>query len=268
MVKSNFEKKKVGLALGGGGAKGLCHIEFCKALDELGVKPVVISGTSIGAIVGGFYAAGVSGNEMKNLADGIGFIDLYKMIDLSLFAKSALLKGKGVEEFLSKHLPVQRFEDLQIPLKIVATDFWGRREVVFKSGKLMTAIRASISIPAIFEPVIIEDKLFIDGGAVNPLPFDIIRNDCDLLIAIDVSGKNKPPRNIKSVSMFESIMTTHQIMQNSILENKKHFAHIDIYVKPELRDIGILDFHKEKEILNSVKDDVEIFKKQLKGKLK
>ncbi|MCD4795884.1 MAG: patatin-like phospholipase family protein, partial [Candidatus Cloacimonetes bacterium] len=156
--------KKIGLALGGGGARGLCHIKFIEALDELELKPSIIAGTSIGAIIGAFYASGLSGVQMENMLYEIDFKDLFKMMDFSFLSRSSLIKGRGVENFLKQNIPVSTFEELNIPLKIVATDFWREDDVVFDSGKLIPAIRASISIPAIFEPVILDDKVLIDGG--------------------------------------------------------------------------------------------------------
>ena len=180
--------KRIGLALGGGGAKGLCHIAFLKALDELEVRPAVIAGTSIGAVIGGFYAAGISGAKMEQLLKTIGFTELYKLIlDFSLLSNSAIFTGNRVEEFLAKKIPFQTFEEVQVPLKVVATDFWNRREVILENGSLITALRASMAMPAVFEPVLLNDRVLIDGGAVNPLPYDLIRAECDLTIAIDVS---------------------------------------------------------------------------------
>ena len=254
---------KVGLALGGGGAKGLSHISFIKALDEMGVKPTIISGTSIGSIVGAFYAAGVPGLEMETGLKEIDFGDIYKMVDFSIFGGSAILSGKGVEKFLSENLPVGTFEELDIPLKIVATDFWRRREVIFDSGDIVPAIRASISMPAIFEPLVIGDKVLVDGGGVNPLPYDIIRDACDLLIAIDVSGEKIPPDDTPLPGVFESILSTFQIMQASIVASKMKNFEPDLYVKPALRNFRVLEFHRHDEILESVTDEVERFKQDL-----
>ena len=255
--------KTIGLALGGGGARGLCHIDFCMALDEMNLKPSIISGTSIGAIAGGFYAAGVSGAGMEEILNQIGIREISKMVDFSILNPSGLVKGKGVTDFLYKHLPVKTFEELTIPLKVVATDYWRREEVIFDSGELIPAIRASISVPAIFRPVKIHHRVLIDGGAVNPLPFDIIRDECDILIAIDVSGTSVPSRKHPVPSMFESIMTGYHIMENTLLEKKMQFNRPDIYIKPPLENIQILDFYKDEAIRKSVKPDVERFKREL-----
>jgi NTE family protein len=255
-----MKKKRIGLALGGGGAKGLCHIAFLRALDEMGLKPSVIAGTSIGAIVGAFYAAGVSAAEMEDVLRKMRISDVNKMVD---FSGSLTLKGKGLERFLYKLLPVRSFEELQIPLKIVATDFWRRREVIFESGELIPAVRASMSIPGLLKPVKIGDTVLVDGGAVNPVPYDTIRQECDILIAINVSGSKTSLREDNMPSFMESIMSTFQIMQSSIMEHKLRISKPDIYIKPELRNIKVLEFYRYAEIMNGVTDDVQHFKDEV-----
>ena len=260
--------KRIGLALGAGGAKGLCHIAFIEALDEMGYKPSIISGTSIGAIIGGAYASGMTAEEIKQILGNVNFLNISKIMVLSIWSNSGMLKGKGVEEMLRKHIPVQTFEDLKIPFKAVATDFWNRNEVILDSGDLITALRASMSMPAILKPVVINDRVLIDGGAVNPLPYDIIRKDCDLLIAIDVSGEKIPSVNKSKPKMIESIMSTFQIMQTSIVNSKMKISKPDIYIKPELKNIRVLELFKYDEIMDAVKDDVKHFKKEVKKKMK
>ncbi len=257
--------KKIGVALGAGGAKGLSHIAFLQALDELGVRPAVIAGTSIGAVIGGFYAAGVSGDRLSQLVKDIGFRDLYKIVlDFSILSQSAIFTGKAVEDFLSREIPARTFAELQIPLKVVATNFWDRRPMVFASGNLITAIRASMAMPAIFEPVLLNDAVLVDGGAVNPLPYDLIREECDLTIAIDVSGEKTYAPGDPVPNMVESILSTFQIMQTSIVKAKQNLSPPDIYVKPALTNIRVLDFYRYKEILAGVQDEVQGFKDTLR----
>jgi NTE family protein len=257
--------KRIGVALGGGGAKGLSHIAFLKALDELGVRPTVIAGTSIGAVIGGFYAAGVSGAGLEQLLGTIGFKELYKIVlDFSILSNSAIFTGKAVEEFLARQIPSQTFEEVEIPLKVVATDFWNRREVIFESGNLITAIRASMALPAVFEPVVLNDQVLIDGGAVNPLPYDLIRQECDFTIAIDVSGEKTYAPGDPVPNMLESLLSTFQIMQAAIVEAKKRLSQPDIYVKPALTNIRVLDFYRYKEILAGVQYEVQEFKETMK----
>jgi len=259
--------KKIGLALGGGGARGICHIEFLKVLDEMNLKPAIISGTSIGAIVGSMYASGLSGLQLEKIAHEIDFKDLLKMIDFSFLSRTSLVKGKKVEEFLKEHITDKYFEDLNIPMKIVATDYWRADDVIFNSGELLPAIRASMSIPAIFEPVKLNNRILIDGGVTNNLPFDIIRDECDILIAVDVSGSRSIPSNLKAPTWFDNIMNSYEILQSSIVDYQMKIAKPDIYIKPELLDIRILEFEKAKKILKSVDNEVEQFRRELKEKL-
>ena len=260
--------RKIGLCLGGGGARGLCHIEFLKVLDQLKIKPCIISGSSIGAIIGAFYASGLSGLEIENILHEIGFMELQKMLDFSILSRSSLVKGKGVERFLEEKIPARKFSDLKFPMKIVATDFWRERMVVFEEGELIPAIRASISIPAIFEPVIIDQSVLIDGGVFNNLPFDIILDECKFVIAIDVSGSRSIPEKLKKPNWFDNILSTLNIMQQAILEYQMKIRKPDIYVKPDLEDYGLLEFDKADRILKSVEGDVVEFKKELMLKLK
>ena len=260
--------KRIGLALGGGGARGLAHIKFIQAMDEMGVKPVIISGTSIGAIIGAFYASGITGVEMEEVVKKLGIRQLTKMLDVSILNPSGLVKGEGVTDYLSTHIPAKTFEELTLPLKIVATDFWNRKEIVFESGDLMKAIRGSISVPFIFKPARFDHLIMIDGGAVNPLPMSVIRDQCDILIAIDVSGTSEPPKKHPMPNIFESVMNTFHIMETTYVNYQLQFHRPEIYVKPELTNYQILDFHKDKKIMNSVTHDVKQFKLELKKALK
>ena len=259
--------KTIGLALGGGGAKGLCQLAFIQALDELDVKPVIIAGTSIGAIIGSFYAAGLSGQQMESVLKE-NLRDIRRMMDVSLFRRSAVKRAKAAEQLFSRHLPVRSFEELEVPLRIVATDFWNYRQVVLNSGELIPAIRASMAMAAVFEPVVHNGMVLVDGGGVNPLPYDIIREHCDMTVAIDVSGQKTPPQHDPMPNVFENMLTTYTIMQSAIVKNKLSFAPPDIYIKPALTNIRALDFHRCDQILHDVQDDVLQFKHVLKKKLR
>ncbi len=260
--------KKIGLTLGGGGARGLCHIEFLKVLDEMNIEPSIISGTSMGAIIGAMYASGLKGWQIENIMHEIDFKVLLRMFDVSFLSRASLIKGKKVEEFLAKHIPVKNFEDLQIPLKVVATDYWRSKDVVIESGKLLPAIRASMSIPALFEPVNYNNMILIDGGVTINLPFDLIREECDMLIAIDVSGSKTIPQKLKAPTWFDNMMNSYEILQASIVEYQMKISQPDIYIKPQLIDVKILDFEKARKILASVENDVVQFRKELQEKLK
>src|SRR4051812_48614578 len=192
---------RIGLALGGGGARGMIHILVCEVFDELGVKPSVIAGTSIGAIIGAGYAAGFTGREMRESACAfyarrrdvltklwrvrpVGFTDLLRRRSLTPQFDPRLILDTFVPGFA--RLP-ETFEELSIPLKVVASDFYGWKETVLSAGPLKIATAASIATPAVFRPVTIDGRVLIDGGACNPLPFDHIA-DCDITLACDVAG--------------------------------------------------------------------------------
>jgi len=268
--------KKIGIAFGAGGARGIAHLLMIEALEELGVKPSIISGSSIGSVVGAFYAAGFSSKEMKEILDQLinpksdsvfdfllksDIVKLFTMFDPQ-FIKSGFIKGDKFQKYMETHLKVSKFEELKVPLKIVATDYWKKEEVVFDKGELIQPIKASYSLPGLFTPVKIKNKILIDGGAVNPLPFDLIRNHCDITIAIDVtamkaqSDKDIPPT-------FDSIFTTYQTMQNSIIKERLKFLKPDIYIKPEIYDVRVFDFVKADSIFEQASPAKEELKKQL-----
>ena len=289
--------ERIGLALGGGGARGLAHIEFLKTLDEKNIKLSIIAGTSIGAIIGAFYASGISAEKIEEILNKIDITDkitkkekpnhrrklekifdekiseikefykkideIHKIIDISFFNNTSFLKGKGVVKFFEENLPVKTFEELKNPLKIVATDYWKNESVIFSSGELIPAIRASMSIPAIFEPIIIDDSVLVDGGITNNLPYDIIQNECDKVIAIDVSGCKTLPEKTKIPNFFDNVMNSFEILQASIIQYQMKLRKPDIYLKPKLEDVRILEFHKVNAIMESVAEDVEKFKQEL-----
>jgi len=258
---------RIGVALGGGGAKGVSHLAFLQTLEDMGLRPSVMSGTSIGAVVAGHYAAGMSAAEIADLLPQASFAKLIKAIEWYRQSRAAAPKIKGIRKLLAGSLPVKTFEELEIPLKIVATDFWARTPVVFERGDLVTAIRASMALPGLYDPVNLDNRVLIDGGSVDPLPFELIRKDCDVLIAIDVSGEKQPKRHKKMPGRFEAIFSTFQIMQASIVQAKLRTADVDIYVKPKLENIRVLDFHRHRKILDSVRDDVDAFRDELSARL-
>jgi NTE family protein len=256
---------RLGLALGGGGAKGIAHIEMLKVLDDLGVKPAVISGTSMGALIGSLYAFGHNGLGIERIFTELNLVDLISYVDVALGAKYGLIRGDNIIKTLDKVIKHTRFEDLRIPLKVVATDFWSREEVVFSQGNVADAVRASISIPGIFEPVVRDNRVLTDGGAVNSLPYELIRNDCDLLVAVNVLGEISPEvAPATKPTLYEAILYTFQIMEAANLENKLGRSRPDILVQPKLHDIGILDFHKVGQILSSVAEDAAGFREALR----
>ncbi len=253
--------KKIGIALGGGGAKGLAHILMLEVIDEFGIKPHRIAGTSIGAIAGVLYASGRSGKKIResieqmSLTEEDSFTDAFTKKDVFKWLQfidigwkdGGLLKADSFLDHLMQEVKISTFEELTIPLMVVAADFWNREQVVFETGDLRTAVHASMAIPGIFNPVVIDRQVLVDGGVVNPVPYDLVLNDCDITIAIDVMGNRTESKDLIP-SFSESIFNTFQIMQKSILRQKVAAHPPDIYIAPDIVDIQMLEFYKAEEV--------------------
>ncbi|MGF1497531.1 MAG: patatin-like phospholipase family protein [Elainellaceae cyanobacterium] len=178
--------KKIGLVLGGGGARGWAHIGVIRTLEEAGVKIDYVAGTSIGALVGSVYAVGAL-DELEAFAAEATRDRLLPLIDIS-FPGLGLIKGERVYELISQYLEDKTFEQTHIPLRCVATNFLSNKEVVFESGRILDAVRASISIPGIFVPFKRGGVYLVDGGAVNPVPVDVGGEmGADLVIAVNLN---------------------------------------------------------------------------------
>ena len=182
--------KNVALVLGSGGARGLAHIGAIEALEERGYTISSIAGCSMGSIIAGMYAAG----QLKEAKDWFLQVDkqlILRMMDINLLSGNSLVKGQRIIEELEKVVPDRPLEELNIPCTIVASDMISTEEVVFRTGSLFKAVRASISIPLFFQPVQMDQRLLIDGGILNPLPLHVVeRHEGDILIAMDISGKD------------------------------------------------------------------------------
>ena len=185
--------KNVALVLGSGGARGLAHIGAIEALEERGYAITSIAGCSMGSIIAGMYAAG----QLKEAKEWFLQVDMqliWRMMDINLLSSNSLVKGERIIKELQKIVPDRPIEDLNIPCTIVASDMISTDEVVFRTGSLFEAVRASISIPLFFKPVQIGGRLLIDGGILNPLPLHVVeRQQGDILVAMDISGKDSMP---------------------------------------------------------------------------
>jgi NTE family protein len=180
------------------------------------------------------------------------------------FIKSGFIKGEKFQKFMETNLKVSRFEELKVPLKVVATDYWKKEEVVFDKGDLLNPIKASYSLPGLFTPVKIKNRILIDGGAVNPLPYDLIMDKCDITIAIDVTAF-KAQNESEIPPTFDSVFTTYQTMQNSIIKERLKFLKPDIYIRPEIYDVRVFDFVKADLIFKQAQPAKEEWKKQLEN---
>lgn len=248
----------LGIALGGGGAKGLSHIPFLAALDDLGVRPAMISGCSIGAIVGGLYAAGLSARDLAEILESDGFVSSAKQ-GMSLFSWAA--DGLGLlGGFLNDTLPVKDFDGLKHPAMFVASDFWTREQVVMQEGDLVSAICASSALPGLMKPVERAGRVLIDGGCVNPLPFDLLTGKVARIAAISVAGAKNAEDAALKPNRTNALFNAFQIMQNSILREKLKANRVDFLAEPGLTNIRVLEFNRADWIMESVSEDVDRFK--------
>lgn len=180
-------KKKVSLVLSGGGARGIAHIGVIEALEEHGFEIISISGTSMGALVGGVYVTGKM-QEYKNWLYTLDKLDVYKLIDFT-FSKQGLIKGDRVFKKMREFIPDINIEDLKISYTATATDLTNRKEVVFTKGSIYEAVRASIAIPTVFTPVIKNNSLLVDGGVINNIPISHAKREKgDILVVVHVNA--------------------------------------------------------------------------------
>ncbi|QZZ34693.1 patatin-like phospholipase family protein [Nitratireductor kimnyeongensis] len=248
------------LALGGGGARGLAHIHIIETLNELGITPTVIAGSSIGALMGAGFAAGISGKDIHAHARAIlgSRTEVASRLWKARPGNFAEMMEGGfrfgqfnAERIISAFLPEgvpETFEELKIPLRVTATDYFRHELAVLESGALAGALAASAAIPAVFRPVERGGRTLIDGGIYNPVPFDLVEGKADILIAIDVVGApndtgGKPPTSI------ELMFGASQLMMQSIIAMKLEHGRPDILIRPAVSRFRVLDFMKIDAIL-------------------
>jgi NTE family protein len=259
------DEKKFALALGGGGARGIAHVHVLKALDDMGIKPVEIAGSSIGSIIGAGYASGMRGEDIeKFFLDSFGnrtqvLAKLWKLRPdpikaiISKESKMSAFGQMNIEKVLFVFLPPELpkdFSELSIPLKITATDYYGNTLKVLSSGDLRKAIAASAAIPVVFSPVIIDKCVLIDGGINNPLPFDLLAQDGVFTIAVDVVGL--PTGEAGTLPGRVDVgFGASQLMMQSITNIKLVANPPDLFLRPNVDAFRVLDFLKVKEILKA-----------------
>lgn len=249
---------KVGLVLSGGGIRGIAHLGVLQALTEAGIKFHMISGTSAGSIVGSLYCQGMEPYEIFRI-----FLKtkLYKFLRPA-FRNPGLLSLDLTRTLFLEHLPHDSFEGLKIPLVIAATDFSEGKLTYFSSGKLIQAVLASSSIPGVFKPIIIDGKMYIDGGVLNNFPVEPVQEHCDFIIG---SSCNHLPTVSKIVN-FRRLFERAAIMSiNSDMERKCQF--LDVLIEPEgMGATSVFDVKKTEEIywlsynaaLNKIRSDEKL----------
>jgi NTE family protein len=261
------------VALGGGGARGIAHVLALEALDEIGVRPAAIAGASMGAVIGAAYASGLEARAirahvlrlLRKRSDVLGKLLRARV---GRFA-DLVLRGRGnpilldPEIFLELFWPTRMpelFEGLDIPTIVVATSYFERNEMIFASGPLRPAVAGSMAIPGLFRPVENEGRVLIDGGAVNPLPYDLLFGHADIVVGIDVTfGGRSRVRRVPSP--LESMFGAAQIMQGAITAQKIKRRAPDVLIRPKVEQYGLLDFFRAGQILRaaeSSKDELKI----------
>jgi NTE family protein len=269
-------KKKVGLALSGGAARGFAHIGVLEVLQQAGIPIDMIAGTSAGAIVGAIFAARLDCNIVKEYGLETDWKKMAPLVDPS-FRISGLLKGRKIKNQLAKFLGGDiDFKDLKIPFACVATDIDTGEEVVINSGSVAEALRASISIPGVFTVVRHGERYLVDGGLTTPVPVDVVkRMGADFVIAVNVNPRvterlsksglqrvkaHKEP-NIFQIMMQSFYITTYVVAQNSL-------ADADIVIEPDLKHMGAGDFQKAGKMILMGQEAAADAIPQIKRKLK
>jgi NTE family protein len=264
--------KTFALALGGGGARGLAHIAVIEALDEMGVKPTAIAGTSIGSLIGASYAAGMSGKDIRHHV--IAFAHDWSNTRRRLVTTRAgsfadLLSGrfsqatqmdpeKFCEQFLPSRVP-DDFAALEIPLIAMATDLHSRSEMPIATGPLRPALAASIAIPGLFRPVVIDGRVMIDGGTTNPMPFDKLTGLADRVVAVDVYGLPEAER-IDIPNSWDTVYAAVLVMGGAIIAAKLEHAAPDLVLRPNVSIFRTLGFLQASAIIRAaeaVKDEIK-----------
>ena len=234
-------KLKIGLALGGGAAKGFAHIGVIKMLEASGIHPDVVAGTSAGSVVGALYASGMDAFQLQETAFGL---DETKIRDVRLFS-GGLVQGRALQDYVNQLLHHQSIEQLKIPFAAIATQLETGQRTVFVRGNTGQAVRASSSIPGVFEPVAINGKHYVDGGVVSPIPVDAARQlGADFVIAVDISTK---PNGSNPQGMMNIVGQTIAIMGQQL--GTQETARADVVIRPNISAIGPTDFEQKNQAI-------------------
>jgi NTE family protein len=269
---------RIALALGGGSARGLAHILMLEAFDEMGIKPAVIAGTSMGAICGAAYAAGLSGAEVRAEFQALlgnrarflrrfagklrgGFSTLWSARAPSVVDNVTLF------EMLLPEAMHCSFEALKIPFLAIATDFYAIEPVILDRGPLIPALAASAALPSLARPVLLDGRVLIDGGFVNPVPYDVVMDRGDITVAIDVTGDTKRRSSVKVPSTLDAMTGATQILFHSITREKLKSLAPDILIRPKVGAFAAFDYFKIDAILEAACPAKQDLKDQLSQRL-
>jgi NTE family protein len=229
----------VGLVLGGGGARGLAHVGVLRVFEEAGIPVELVVGSSVGSLIGAFYAGGANSHDLEAIGRGLGRSDIFDFGVAPALFGAGLASGGRLEALVREGVAERRIERLRIPFAAVATDLDTGEPVVLRTGDVGQAVRASSAIPGVFEPVRIDGRLLVDGGVVLNLPVRVARAmGADVVIAVDVTvlgAPERPPRNF-----VEVILRAVNIVVHGEVEHARRDA--DVLISPEVGEIGFIDF--------------------------
>jgi NTE family protein len=229
-------KYEYGIVLSGGGARGIAHLGILKALEEFGIQPSIISGTSAGAIVGAFYAKGLGVAKIVSIIKNGHF---FNFSNLNI-VKQGLFSMKGFEDIYKTYFKNNSFEDLNIPLIIAATNILKGEINYFSDGELSSALLASSCIPVLFSPLYYRGNYYVDGGVLNNFPIEPLLNNCNKIIGINVNSIN---REVQEIDMKNVLDRSFHLALDSA--NNHKFNQCDLYIEPpKMTDFGILDLDK------------------------
>ena len=276
---------RIGLVLGSGSARGWAHLGVISALAAHGVKPDLVCGCSIGALVGAAYANGQV-PALEEWVAGLSWQEVLRLFDLDL--QSGLIKGEKLMRFFAEHFLNANFNELQLPYGCVATDLGNGREIWLRSGSVLDAVRASLALPGLFAPVLREGRWLVDGGLVNPIPVSLARAmGADVVIAVDLgadlsldeqrdsandahtAGLGRlaqmftPRGEDKSLSMLAVMNATIHIMQVRIARSRLAGDPADVTLTPRLGQLGLMDFHRGIDAIAAGREAVEMALPQL-----
>ncbi len=262
---------RFGIALGGGGARGFAHVPMLEALDELGIAPSVVAGTSIGSLIGAAYASGMSGGAIRSYCEELFHrrTEILKRLfshwngGLAAFRvanNGSPFSGENILKALLPETLPATFEELKIPLLAVTTDFYAQCQHVVDHGPLVPAIAASSALPGVLRPIELDGRILVDGGFSNPVPFDLLADRADILAAIDVSAGPQQSRG-QIPTLIEAIIGSNQITLRSVLREKLKASAPDIMIRPEIGHFRVLDFYKIDEIFAAAEPAKDAFKR-------
>ena len=236
---------RIGLALGGGAARGFAHVGIIQVLEEAGIRPTLVTGTSAGSLVAALYASGKTGKQLQQIAESM---DESTITDwtLPIFSRG-MLRGEALARYVNGLVNSRTIEQLAMPLGIVATDLNSGAQAVFQRGDTGTAVRASSSVPAVFQPVRISGHDYVDGGLVSPVPVGAARRmGAELIIAVDISS---PPEGNLAGGTLDILLQTFAIMGKSI--NNFELRDADVVVRPALIGVSSADFGARKRSIEA-----------------